>query len=72
MYGGPFIQVYGAWIKAEVIRQGFIDANVQFNKTIYKKIWRDAENKVREIVGVSNIGEKFFLKLSCLKPLHTC
>src|SRR5262249_2829307 len=52
MYGGPFIQVYGAWIKSEVIRQGYVGQHVRTDKTVHRKIWRDAENKVREIVGV--------------------
>ena len=69
MYGGPFIQVYGAWIKAEVIRQGYIDWFGGADKTVHRKLWREAENKVRGIVGVPHIGEKFISETILFKTV---
>lgn len=56
MYGSPFAQVYGAWIKAELVRQGHIRGTNDINQ---RKVWNDAENKMRLIVGVPRIGERF-------------
>lgn len=56
MYGSPFAQVYGAWIKAELIRQGYIHGTKGVN---LRKLWNEAENKIRLIIGVPKIGEKF-------------
>jgi hypothetical protein len=56
MYGSPFAQVYGAWIKAELVRQGHIRGT---NGISLRKLWNEAENKIRLIVGVPQIGEKF-------------
>jgi len=69
MYGGPFIQVYGAWIKAEVIRQGYIDQHIQPDKIVHRKMWKDAENKIRGIVGVPHIGEKFISETILFKTV---
>jgi hypothetical protein len=69
MYGGPFIQVYGAWIKAEIIRQGYVDWRVNADKTFHRKLWREAENRVREIVGVPHIGEKFISETILFKTI---
>lgn len=69
MYGGPFIQVYGAWIKAEMIRQGYIDWFAGTDKTVHRKLWREAENKVRGIVGVPHIGEKFISETILFKTI---
>jgi hypothetical protein len=56
MYGSPFAQVYGAWIKADLVRQGYIRGT---NSVSQPKVWNEAENKMRLIVGVPQIGEKF-------------
>jgi len=69
MYGGPFIQVYGAWVKAEIIRQGYIDWYNNVDKTVCRKLWKEAENKIRTIVGVPLIGEKFISETVLFKTV---
>ena len=69
MYGGPFIQIYGAWVRAEVIRQGYIDQQEFADKANHHRIWKEAENKVRAIVGVPHIGEKFISETILFKTV---
>lgn len=59
MYGSPFLQVYGAWVRNELICQGFCGLVDGANNKMSKTLWREAENKMRTIVGVPQIGERF-------------
>jgi hypothetical protein len=59
MYGSPFAQVYGAWVRADLIRQGYVDWLNRVDKTSQRKLWNEAENKMRRTVGVPQIGERF-------------
>ncbi len=69
MYGGPFIQAYGAWVKAEMIRQGYADDSINADKIAHRKLWKEAENKIRMIVGVPLIGEKFISETVLFKTV---
>lgn len=69
MYGGPFIQAYGAWVKAEMIRQGYVDDFINTDKVAHRKLWKEAENKIRTIVGVPLIGEKFISETVLFKTV---
>lgn len=69
MYGSPFTQVYGAWVRAELIRQGYVDWFNGVDKTVRRKLWNEAENKMRGIVGVPHIGEKFISETILFKTV---
>jgi len=51
MYGGRFIQVYGAWIKAEMIRQGYVDWRFSIDKTNLRNLWKEAKIRFAELLG---------------------
>lgn len=59
MYGSPFLQVYGAWVRNELIRQGHCSLVEGIDNSTSKELWREAENIMRNIVGVPQIGERF-------------
>ena len=69
MYGSRFAQVYGAWIHAELIRQGRVDWINSVDKVGQRKLWNEAENAVRRIVGVPQIGEKFISETILFKTV---
>ena len=69
MYGGPFAQVYGAWVGAELIRQGYFEWSNLVDVSIRRKLWNGAENKIRTIVGVPKIGEKFASETMLFKTI---
>jgi hypothetical protein len=69
MYGSPFAQVYGAWVRAELIRKGFFQWPNDADSSIRRKLWNEAEDKIRMIVGVPLIGEKFISETILFKTV---
>jgi hypothetical protein len=69
MYGSPFAQVYGAWIRADLIRQIYCLWPNGVEKSHRRKIWNEAENKFRKIVGIPLIGEKFISETMLFKTI---
>jgi hypothetical protein len=69
MYHSNFAIVYGAWIHAELIRKGFIDWLNVGEKDSRRNLWNEAENAVRRIVGVPQIGEKFISETILFKTV---
>ena len=69
MYGSPFAQVYGAWIRADLIRQIYCLWPNGVEKSDRRKIWNEAENKFRKIVGIPLIGEKFISETMLFKTI---
>jgi hypothetical protein len=69
MYHSKFASVYGAWIHAELLRQGFVDWLVLNEQESRRKIWNEAENTLRRFVGVPEIGEKFISETILFKTV---
>ena len=69
MYGSRVAQVYGAWIQAELVRQGHIDWLNNVDKGGQRKLWNQAEDTIRQIIGVPKIGEKFISETILFKTV---
>ena len=69
MYGGPFAQVYGAWVQTQLIERGYVDGITSFDRATRSKLWNESENKMREVVGVPKIGESFISETILFKTI---
>lgn len=69
IYGSPFAQVYGAWIRAELIRQGYFQWPNGVEATARRALWNESENKIRAIVGIPLIGEQFISETLLFKTV---